>query len=101
MGHLEATMPGRDARDSNLLSLRRLHHHWTPGFLVSLETLSTCVGVKVGRVRISFISYKKNRPLCKVPAGAEASPPTVYVPLTISHEGFIAFSCRKGHRYIC
>lgn len=90
-GHLEAKTPGRAARDSSLLSLRRIHHHWTPGFLVSLETLSTCVGVKVGRVRISFISYKKNSPLCKVPAGAKASPPTIYVVLTISQEGFTAF----------
>ena len=90
-GHLEAKTPGRVARDSSLLSLRRIHHHWTPGFLVSLETLSTCVGVKVGRVRISFISYKKNSPLCKVLAGAKASPPTIYVLLTIPHEGFTAF----------
>ena len=90
-GHLEAKTPGRVAWDSSLLSLRRIHHHWTPGFLVSLETLSTCVGVQVGRVKISFISYKKNSPHCKVPAGARTPPPTMYVPLVISHEGFTAF----------
>lgn len=90
-GNVEARTPGRVACNSSLLSPSRIHHHWTPGFLVSLEMLSTRVGVKVGRVKISFISYKKNSPLCKVPAGAKASPPTIYAPLAISHEGFTAF----------
>lgn len=41
------------------------YHHWTPGFLVSLTTLSTCVGGTVGRVKISFISSKKNSPFAR------------------------------------
>lgn len=91
-GHLEAKTPGRVAWDSSLLSPRRIHHHhWTPGFLVSLETLSTCVGVKVGRVKISFISYKKNSPVARCLQEQRASPPTVYVLLAIFHEGFMAF----------
>ena len=90
-GPLEAKKPGRVASDSSLLSLGRSHHRWTPGFLVSLETLSTGVGVKVGRVKISFISSKKKSPLCKVPAGAKTSPHAVYVPVAISHESFTAF----------
>lgn len=78
-GALEAKTPGRVAWGPSLLSLRRIYHYWTLGFLVSLETLSTCVGVKVGRVKISFISYKKNSPLCKVAVGAKASPLLIYM----------------------
>lgn len=99
-GHLGAKTPGSVAWDSSLLSPRRIHHHWTPGFLVSLETLSTCVGVKVGRVKISFISYKKNSPLHKVTAGAEAASPSLYVPSAISRQGYTAFWCGKEDHHI-
>lgn len=99
-GHLEARSPGRVAWGSSLLSHRRMYHHWTQGFLVSLETLSTCVGVKVGRVKISFISYKKNSPLCK--CLQEPKPLLSYYICALNYFtwGFAAFSCRRENCYI-
>lgn len=63
--------------------------------LVSLETLSTCVGVKVGRVKISFISFKKNSPLARC---RQRQKPLflLHVPLAASREALRLFNTGKG-----
>lgn len=57
------TIPARQAaaqlrlrwRDPRLRCSRRIHQHRTRAFLVSLETFSTCVGGKVGRLKTSLM----------------------------------------------
>ena len=49
----------------------------------------------MGRVKISFLSYKKNSPFTKYSQEQKASLPPIYVPLAISHEVLWFFNVGK------